>query len=129
MKRVLSLCIAVAVLAGSGPACAADDQSFNVIGDLFIARPLGLAAVVLGTAVFVVSLPFALTSGSHHETADTLMGKPLGFTFRRPLGEFREEFGFRGGEPLREPFQEESADGGAAAPERRGEGPNPLLPQ
>jgi hypothetical protein len=127
MKRILALCIVVAVLSGSGPACAADDQSFNVIGDLFIARPLGLAAAVVGTAVFVVSLPFALSSGSHHRTADILVGKPLAFTFRRPLGDFREEFGFAQVEPLREPDMKGPADDREGA--ERKESPNPLLPQ
>ncbi len=128
MKRMLLLCISVAILVSSGPAFAAEDQSFNVIGDIFIARPLGLVAAVVGTAVYVVSLPFALASGSHHETADILVGKPLAFTFRRPLGEFREGFGFGPEEPLREPYMEEPREEGSGT-EEKAEQPNPLLPQ
>lgn len=67
--------------------------------DLMIARPLGVAAALVGVGVFAISLPFTLTvdiisriSGSPtsavHDSAEMLMLKPLKFSFVR---EFPDE--------------------------------------
>lgn len=55
--------------------------------DLLIARPGGLVATVLGTAVFIVGLPFTLISGSTEQAAQQLVVQPAQYTFTRPLGE------------------------------------------
>ncbi|WP_022976344.1 hypothetical protein [Nevskia ramosa] len=55
--------------------------------DLLIARPLGLAATLLGTAVFVVSLPFQALAGNFADPAQSLVVEPATFTFTRPLGQ------------------------------------------
>ena len=51
-------------------------------------RVLGLGLIVVGTAFFVVALPFALTSGSTGDAGDALVVEPFKFTFTRPLGKF-----------------------------------------
>lgn len=56
--------------------------------DLVITRPFGLAASVVGAALFVVALPFTIPSGSVQESANQLVKRPLEYTFDRPLGEF-----------------------------------------
>jgi hypothetical protein len=58
-----------------------------IIGDLFLARPAGLVATVVGTAVFIVAFPFSLPSRSVDTVAQTLVVKPATFTFVRPLGQ------------------------------------------
>lgn len=55
--------------------------------DLLVARPLGLAATLLGTAVFVVSLPFQALAGNFADPARELVVEPATFTFTRPLGQ------------------------------------------
>lgn len=55
--------------------------------DLVLARPLGLAATLLGTVVFVVGLPFELLSGNVSDPARKLVADPARYTFTRPLGE------------------------------------------
>lgn len=55
--------------------------------DAFLLRPLGLAATVLGTAMFVVTLPFSLPTRSADDAAKVLVVKPAEYTFARPLGE------------------------------------------
>ncbi|HOW62781.1 MAG TPA: hypothetical protein P5284_06065 [Candidatus Contendobacter sp.] len=55
--------------------------------DLLIARPGGLAATVLGAAVFVVGLPFTLINGSTGQAAQQLVVEPAQYTFTRPLGQ------------------------------------------
>ncbi len=65
------------------------DESPNaakMLGDLVIARPIGLVMTVAGTAAFIVSLPFTLLAGSTGEAAETLMIGPAETTFVRCLG-------------------------------------------
>jgi hypothetical protein len=57
-----------------------------MLGDLVVARPIGAAIVVGGTAVWLVSLPFTLLSGHASEAAGQLIGGPVETTFMRCLG-------------------------------------------
>ena len=61
-------------------------SSAAVAVDAIIGRPLGLATTIAGTGVFLVTLPFSLTSQSTGEAAWGLSGRPAGWTFVRPLG-------------------------------------------
>ncbi|MDQ7786333.1 MAG: hypothetical protein RDU01_01875 [Thermodesulfovibrionales bacterium] len=90
MKKIVILLTLCGFLLNANAAFAAYDDEFLVIGDLAIARPLGIVVTVAGSALFVVSLPFALTSGSVNNTADKLVGEPFRFTFKRPLGDFKQ---------------------------------------
>ena len=64
------------------------DNSLDVVGAIAVARPGCFLATVLGSALFVIALPITATSGSVHETAYTLVGRPAAATFTRPLGDF-----------------------------------------
>lgn len=57
-----------------------------MVGDLVVARPVGIVMTVAGTAAFLVSLPFTLLAGSASEAAETLMIGPAETTFVRCLG-------------------------------------------
>jgi hypothetical protein len=57
-----------------------------MLADVIVLRPFGIAATVLGTAVFVVSLPFTLPTRSVDKAAQKLVVDPAKFTFVRPLG-------------------------------------------
>ena len=59
-----------------------------MVADVIIARPIGLATTVIGSAVYVVSLPFSLLGGNEKQAREKLMKDPIEFTFKRPLGEF-----------------------------------------
>ncbi|GAB5453105.1 MAG: hypothetical protein Hals2KO_34330 [Halioglobus sp.] len=61
-------------------------NEFAMVGDLLVARPIGLVMVVAGTATWLVSLPFTLLSGHASEAAGTLIGGPVETTFMRCLG-------------------------------------------
>jgi hypothetical protein len=63
-----------------------DRNAGSMMFDLVILRPLGLAATVVGTAFFVVSLPFSILGGNTGEAAKKLMVEPAKYTFTRPLG-------------------------------------------
>ena len=56
--------------------------------DLFIARPLGIAAAAVGTGIFVVSLPFTLPTRSVEDSFNMFVVDPWKFSFVR---EFPDE--------------------------------------
>jgi hypothetical protein len=62
-------------------------SSEAMAGDLIFVRPLGLVATILGTATFLVALPFTIPSGSVGSSAKALIGDPASYTFKRPLGQ------------------------------------------
>jgi hypothetical protein len=89
-KKVIPLVLLLLLLNSTVAFAQSGDDAFYAVGDLVIARPLGIVSIVVGGAAFIASLPFALTSGSVRNTADLLVGQPFRFTFKRPLGEFRQ---------------------------------------
>jgi hypothetical protein len=68
-----------------------DDGSPEAIAaDVLVARPACLVATVVGSAVFVLALPFAAMSKSVKKTGKTLVGGPAKATFSRDLGDFTD---------------------------------------
>ena len=59
----------------------------EVAADALVVRPACLVATVVGSAVFVVALPWAAISKTVKKTADELVGKPANATFVRPMGD------------------------------------------
>jgi len=65
------------------------DESPNewaMVGDLLVARPIGVVLTVGGAAAWLVSLPFTLLAGNASEAAGKLIGGPVETTFMRCLG-------------------------------------------
>lgn len=60
--------------------------AFSMVADLLIARPLLIAATVIGAGVFVVALPFAATGGGIGEAGRALVVEPGKSAFVRCLG-------------------------------------------
>jgi hypothetical protein len=58
------------------------------IMDILFARPLGVVAGILGTGLFIVSLPFTAPTGSVGDAADMFIVQPFKFSFTR---EFPDE--------------------------------------
>lgn len=54
--------------------------------DILIARPLLFVASVIGTGLFVISLPLSMMGGNTEEAADKLVVTPVRATFFRCLG-------------------------------------------
>jgi hypothetical protein len=101
MKKIMILCLTIVLILTSTPVFAA--EGFIIIMDMVIARPFGLASLVIGSAFFVVTLPFAAMSKSSHKTADTLVGEPFRFTFIRPPGDFSDTYMVNREEEVSEP--------------------------
>ena len=76
------------------PAFAFDDEQTDpnspsaiaMGSDLLIGRPLLLTATVLGSAIWLVGLPFSALGGNVKGSAEALIGWPARNTFERCLG-------------------------------------------
>ncbi len=89
MKLMTVLSASALLLASINHVSAVPEADPAAVGaDALLGRPLCFAATVLGTALFVVSLPVAATSHSIHSTANALVMAPARATFIRPLGDF-----------------------------------------
>lgn len=92
--RSLAVTLTMAVLHLPGVAQAADElelrppqgSSQDMIGDLVLQRPFGLATTVVGIGTWIVSLPFTVFSGSTGNAGEVLVAEPGLHTFARPLG-------------------------------------------
>ncbi len=93
MKRMIMAALVVILISSSVPVLADDDGAYEataMIVDVVLGRPLGIAATVIGTAFFIVALPFAALSGSVKPVGRTLVAEPFKFTFTRPVGDFSQ---------------------------------------
>ncbi len=94
LALLLIIALSVPLNLVSGSAYAAD--TYRIVGpspasmavDGLVVRPLGIAATILGSAIYVVTLPFSALGGNVGEAGDSLVGEPYRMTFRRPLGHF-----------------------------------------
>ena len=82
-------CLFLALVVGHASAAIPEErpEGFAMVIDVPV-RVLGVGLMVIGTAFFIVSLPFALTSGSTGDAWTGLIVDPFEFTFTRPLGKF-----------------------------------------
>ena len=90
ISHVVITALAVCLLAFSsvGHAQAIDEEpsALAMTGDALFARPVLFATTVVGTVVYVVSLPFSLLGGNAGEAGETLVMGPAKATFVRCLG-------------------------------------------
>jgi hypothetical protein len=88
-KTITFLCAAALGVAAATPGFAGQSPGADeVAADAVVMRPALFAATVLGSAIFVVSLPAAAISHSVKSSAHTLVVAPARATFKRPLGDF-----------------------------------------
>ena len=100
--QTLSLALMLSIGLHALPAAAADSSmsvssgdptyqiqnppAYAMIGDLLIARPLLIAATVVGAGLFVIALPFTATGGGIGATGKALVVDPGKAAFVRCLG-------------------------------------------
>jgi ABC-type uncharacterized transport system permease subunit len=95
LKRYTAVLIIITLVgmtfaSAAGAAVIGDDEQVTagkMAADALIVRPLGLVATVLGSVLFVVSLPFSALGGNIHEVGQRLVVDPALFTFKRPVGD------------------------------------------
>ena len=90
-KTITIACLFFALNVGNVSAALPVDRpgAFAMVIDVPI-RLLSLGLAMVGTAFFIVALPFALSSGSTRDAWDVLVAEPFQFTFTRSLGNFNE---------------------------------------
>ena len=87
-KLVTGICVLAVTLCSVRSASAGENGGpLEVTVDALLVRPGCLVATVVGSAVFLVALPWAAASKSIKKTADVLVAKPAAATFSRPLGD------------------------------------------
>jgi hypothetical protein len=85
------ICVLAMVLSTATPAYASGDtDATSVAVDIAVARPVSFAMTIVGSVLFVVSLPVAAPSGCVDKAAKTLVVGPAKDTFVRPLGDFQD---------------------------------------
>ena len=57
--------------------------------DFIFLRPLGIAAIAAGTAIFIASIPFSASGGNVKEAFWKMIAEPAQFAFKRPLGDIK----------------------------------------
>jgi hypothetical protein len=92
MKARLTTLLCVLALAWAGvtqsPAQEKEKPSTVVkVADAVCVRPICFAATVVGSALFVISLPVAAIIKKTKPMADTFVVRPAKATFSRPLGD------------------------------------------
>jgi hypothetical protein len=87
-KTLITCCLVAGLLSAGTPAFAEEAGPLAVAADAVIGRPVCFLATIVGSALFVVSLPIAATSHSVKKAAHELVVKPARATFTRPLGDF-----------------------------------------
>jgi len=92
-EKLIALLIVLALIAGATSALANEPTDDTIVPDVLLARPAGLAAIVLGSVIFVVALPISLPTGSVGKVGQRLVLDPVEFTFVRPIGNFDYKLG------------------------------------
>jgi len=83
------LAIACAIIVGALPASASPRNvtSTEVAADVLVVRPLCFVSAVIGSVVFVVTLPVTAPCHGVCEAADVLVARPGHAAFVRELGD------------------------------------------
>jgi hypothetical protein len=63
----------------------------KMAADAIFVRPLGVVTIIVGSALFAISLPFSALGGNTQEAFDKMVKAPAKYTFERPLGDFDTE--------------------------------------
>ena len=66
------------------------EATTSILVDAVVVRPVSFAMTIVGSVLFVVSLPVAAPSHSVDKTAHALVVAPAKDTFVRPLGDLED---------------------------------------
>jgi hypothetical protein len=71
----------------------AKPSAMAMLFDGLVARPVGIATTLLGTGLFVVTLPFSASGGNVDAARERFIDESVDYTFQRCLGCFDDDFG------------------------------------
>ncbi|KAA1172727.1 hypothetical protein FWJ25_12990 [Marinobacter salinexigens] len=86
LMATLTACLLAFSSIGYANTIEEEPTALAMTGDALFARPVLLATTIVGTAVYIVSLPFSLLGGNAAEAGKTLVVGPAEATFVRCLG-------------------------------------------
>jgi hypothetical protein len=97
MKRLIAVWIGSVFIASLlvTPLSAAEKKEPSpdeVAADLLFVRPVAFSAVIVGSAIYIISLPFTIPTGNAKLAGRKLVVKPWKYTFSKPLGELETPF-------------------------------------
>lgn len=87
-KKLIAFLVIFALITAAVPAMAGEIDEADIIADALVVRPVSFAAMLVGSVIFVVALPFSIPSGSVGTVGQELVVTPAKYTFVRPLGDF-----------------------------------------
>ena len=89
-KKICLLCVSISFVLGSfyswgwAQSDSTTRDELNIL-DLFFVRPFGVAAGIVGTSFFIVTLPFTIPTNSVEKAANMFIVEPFRFSFVREL--------------------------------------------
>ncbi len=89
MKKALAITLAFLLISTTAFAAEGFERepaAEEILLDALILRPVGLVTIFVGTAAFVVTLPFTVPAGGVGVTGRKFIVEPFKFTFTRPIG-------------------------------------------
>jgi hypothetical protein len=97
MKKLISIGIGIVLLISFsisplGAAEPVDPTPDDVVADLIFVRPVAFSAIIVGSAIYLVSLPFTIPTGNFGLAGRKLVVVPWKYTFSKPLGELDTPF-------------------------------------
>lgn len=81
-----AVCLLAFSSAGHAQAIDEEPSALAMTGDALLVRPALLATTIIGSAVYLVSLPFSALGGNAAEAGEVLVVGPARATFVRCLG-------------------------------------------
>jgi hypothetical protein len=88
LKKAIILGLIAVVIVGYASAAWSEPPAgarVEDIVDLVVLRPLGCIGTLVGTGLFVLTLPFTVPTRSVRESADRFVVAPFHYTFSRPF--------------------------------------------
>lgn len=97
MRRLVSawlgMILVASILATPLPAAElAEPTSDEVAADLLFVRPVAFCSIIVGSGIFVVSLPFTIPTKNLGQAWRKLVVAPAKYTFIKPLGQLDAPF-------------------------------------
>jgi hypothetical protein len=97
MKRLISVWIGILFLVSLSvtPLSAGETKEPSpdeVAADLLFIRPVAFSSIIVGSAIYIVTLPFTIPTGNLGLAGRKLVIEPWKYTFSKPLGHLESPF-------------------------------------
>ncbi len=96
MKKILIIgvvtALGCALLLGQAWAVDGSPNDELPMMDVLLARPMAVGAGIVGTAIFIVTLPFTAPTGSAGRASKMFITDPFRFSFSREFPDHRLDF-------------------------------------